>query len=821
MVQDVGKGLPSSQRHIAVEVGMNGGILFVAAERAVYTYSTFQGLLEKDATSGGNLIAGSFSSPGFTDASLGTDARFWYIQAMRMMPDDSALIVADCKSSPNQAKIRRIGLTQGFPVTTLTPYSDGASGCSNTTFHVISSLDVLGQTLIFADEICMNIYSMDLSTKKVDKVVGISFRESSNVDGLCNSPANPAQLSGVSAIAWDGPDTIWMFSAQDKLIRRITNPLIKETCSVSTVLVSSNLFVRFFGSMLLHSPGKLLLAMDSSLYLYTNATNSLQRILGSGYTEIEDGAEGFACQAHLPMYSFSMTRNPVLEGGDSAIYVGDDLTNSVWRISMPCPGGMYWVEDGVCSQELTDRKCQTCSNASSLSFSSSSSSSSSSVSQSTCLSTLYSVEGCRQQFLATGTHDCRDNCFAMRECTALQDTSAVKCAPIPPAAYYINSAPVAASFQGQQNETEQQQQQQQEEEPKCPYACFDGFYGVNCSQCPSSLCTQIGIRRDACVGGGGVQNGFSRNGSCSMPCTPIQNGVFTSGAAYEDNCSFACVPGFFSRGRECVACSLNINNNNATCGLGKYKSPCMGDKDAECLDCAAPVESNYVWISSSSSSSSQETLTECAWECDVGFFLLNKTAAVSTQSKLSCEVCRGIPEGYVATGKGQVVNQADSCPFALDIAPPSTPSPTPPPPTTFAPTPIATPSPTTPSPTPTPPPPPTTPSSTPMPTPPTTLPATTTTTSSGALPQTTTTTPLLQPLTSPLPLLNINWLDTLPMYDYNPAAAASPLPPQTSTASSCSCFSTHRFFNTQSKDSYFLMQLCLCVLLALAAEMLL
>lgn len=743
------------------------------------TFLHEQGLLELDSTSGGLLIAGSANSQGFVDSTTaGTNARFWGIQSMRMMQDGSALIVADFKADPSQSKIRRVGMSAGFPVQTLTPYSTGEQ-CSNTSFLQITSMDIRGQILIFNDEGCQNIYSMDLSTLQVQKIVGVSNVMSGRVDGLCNANQSPASMEGVHLITWDSEGSIWVFSKNELYLRKITNPLNKATCAVVSKMQVGH-YVYTVGSMTaLQQPfsgTSLLLAMDNSLYWYNESLNVFQRIVGNGLQsedpQFEAGAPGFSCQARVPLYALSMTRNPVLQGGDSAVYIGDDLSRSVWRISMPCPETMYWIEDGVCSQQLTDRKCQTCSsfsiNSSSIAVSADGDGGlemvSSTATATTCLSTLYSVEMCRRQYLATGKHDCQD-CSGIQSCTSTQDASPVKCASIPPAAYYTASAstPVAnASLQ-----------------PQCSYACFEGFYSYNCSACPQSLCSQVGMRRAEC-------GGFSKNGSCSLPCSPVLNGVFTSGAAYADNCSFACLQGFFKQqqlvqqgtnARQCLPCS------NLSCSVGTYKISCTGEADAKCQSCSAPVSSNFVWVGSSSSSSSSYPSSSsepetCRWKCDVGFFLVNATG-----QPLTCEVCQGIPDGYIATGSGQM-NMATSCPYTLDVAPPTplnTPAPTRAPTIapTRAPTRAPTPSPTI-APTPMP-----TPSPTPLPgttaaptlSPPTTSFPTQAPTPASTQAPTPAPTPQPTPLptsapsgnfpAAPTPLVSmpLDWLDAVPMYD--------------------------------------------------------
>ena len=180
----------------------------------------------------------------------------------------------------------------------------------------------------------------------------------------------------------------------------------------------------------------------------------------------------------------------------------------------------------------------------------------------------------------------------------------------------------------------------------CPYACLSGFYGQDCSMCPTGVCNASGFQKRPC-------NDIhpDNDGNCSLPCTPQANTIFTSG------CSNRCINASFYQPTidgPCLPCAPSCTT------IGKYTVSCTSRANTQCLDCTSNAGTQLFFTAPGDRLNDQFS---CPFQCVVGYYFLNTTV------NRNCDTCDLPPGPTVTFTSSGLMNNKTSCNYTLMNSP--------------------------------------------------------------------------------------------------------------------------------------------------------
>ena len=674
-----GVGGMTTGQVLTIASAHQGSVLYVSMTTAMYSMSTFQKLQQSGGGgaydgAGMTLIAGQQDVAGRVDSALGANARFHTITASTLFSwgGQQKILVTDIEylvggNLNSIGWIRSIDVsTRNYAVATLSdPIPTEITACSVGSFIFPRDIDALYGTpfIVIADSVCATLQTYDASSGQFVLTAGSPGASGSGVDfdGACLG-VGAGLLGDPGAVAWS-PDGSSIFVAENpKGLRRISSPNTPQ-CTMTTITPTDHAMLwpgasdaDVFGGMIMDTTsGNLIIVAGWEARLYSPTTTTSTRLAGqyvSDFPLAPQWQSGIGCNAQVGRPTGILRHYADRHGGDNAIYLVNTGTliegvgPSIWRISMPCPAGWYWSGDGLCSQTVPAQRCEQCSSISP-----------------TCSAASSDSVTCSIFDLCT-------TCYGVQACSAGQDAYPIACSngperyPGDPFTYRYTSSPLPSSA----NQT------------TCPYDCFNGYYGYTCSACPTGTCPATGIRRRECGGSGGNN---TSDGVCALPCTPIQNAVFTGGADDLDNCPFQCnSSGFYTPPgtRTCLAC-----NQSRSCPVGQYRKSCTASTDTQCAPCAVNIKAGG-WKYTGPGTVDNDPRS-CPLACDIGYFLLNITGSQNQPECSECLYQAGnpyIPPYYVWTSNGAsgalscsyaCANQSfsiETCPGSIMSTPPTT-----------------------------------------------------------------------------------------------------------------------------------------------------
>jgi hypothetical protein len=553
---------PTTLDSLAVE--SDGTIIYVARDHVIEAWSP----LTDNTTSQGFFIAGSFTQDGYADTLYdGREALFGTIHCLKLLYSSRSqrkyLLVGE-QNYPNiGGMIRVVNLDNmkfpGFSITSPAP----AYSCSPSSIVSVHALDVIheqgvGTTfdrhyIAFSDKNCGTVQVVNFTisaagTFQVNSkhiMLGTPGQVSSNTDGLCSS--STSFTKPVTGIAWDTTEKLWLTtedanpSTSSMYLRLVTNPLNKDLCQVQTIANMGYTldYASIMSNLALLQADIVLFTFSNTLWKWNHTASQLSQIASKPKVQGYSVAEGPSCLSQMDsITSIAYTRKP----SEHAVYLADRASSILWRVSMPCPEGSYWIKDGVCIPfaSVSNNYCRDCD-----------------VSEPQCS---------------------RDFCFNIKACGSYTNTQLIQCTNKPGSnAYYTSPLPNSSTF------------------TECVYECNEGYYSAACLPCNTSVCGEPGIYRSPCGGK------LDPDGSvCAQKCSNVSGGAnnfyWTSGGGMLDNCDFACYEGFFKNtaARQCQACTPM---QNISCPGGQYVTPCNATADTRCQPCNTSniVTSSIIW----------------------------------------------------------------------------------------------------------------------------------------------------------------------------------------------------------------------------------
>ena len=211
------------------------------------------------------------------------------------------------------------------------------------------------------------------------------------------------------------------------------------------------------------------------------------------------------------------------------------------------------------------------------------------------------------------------------KCSAFADGVCVPCSDLPSEAFFTSpGSPL--------------------DQDNCAWSCQPGYFqsDSSCVGCSTSLCP-LGQYRTSCSS--------TADGAC-VTCTvkPLNSAFTSSGVPYdENNCAWACQPGYYQSGPTCSACSTSV------CPVGQYRAPCTLTTNGSCITCSFLPP--YAIFTSGGQPYNQDN---CAWSCQEGYFM----------SGMACSACNGslCPIGYY---RSKCTSTTDGICIGCTILPPN------------------------------------------------------------------------------------------------------------------------------------------------------
>ena len=137
---------------------------------------------------------------------------------------------------------------------------------------------------------------------------------------------------------------------------------------------------------------------------------------------------------------------------------------------------------------------------------------------------------------------------------------------------------------------------------------------------------------------------YAANKVCaSCPTYPCPNGYFR--VLDREGGGGACGPPCLLKPQLCSSFSSNTNNNNNTDSLENYNTSNIISSTpvipSGCIPiCASmpPANANFILDSNSTVSSSDNSMNNCEWVCNAGFFMLNNETCMECDAEVACTV---------------------------------------------------------------------------------------------------------------------------------------------------------------------------------------